>query len=122
MVTGLAGEYNFTIQQGSDFALQGNLLDDDDAPIDLTNYTLKLQARINYYSSIKILDLTSAGGSPNIFLNNPSTGSFLIVLSDTITAAIDANEYVYDLEATDGSGKITRLMQGIITLSPEVTR
>jgi len=34
----------------------------------------------------------------------------------------EAGRYVYDVETTSGSGVVSRIVEGIITVTPEVTR
>jgi hypothetical protein len=43
-------------------------------------------------------------------------------MTSSTTAAIEEGIYVYDLEITSGSSIVTRLLQGNITVNPEVTR
>jgi hypothetical protein len=43
-------------------------------------------------------------------------------MTNSTTAAIEEGMYVYDLEITSGSGTVTRVLQGNITVTPEVTR
>jgi hypothetical protein len=43
-------------------------------------------------------------------------------MPSSTTAAIEEAIYVYDLEITSGAGIVTRLLQGQITVNPEVTR
>jgi hypothetical protein len=43
-------------------------------------------------------------------------------MTNSTTAAIEEGMYVYDLEITSGAGTVTRLMEGTVTVNPEVTR
>ena len=43
-------------------------------------------------------------------------------MTNSTTAAIEEGIYVYDLEITASSGTVTRIMQGNVTVNPEVTR
>jgi hypothetical protein len=43
-------------------------------------------------------------------------------MTNSTTAAIEEGIYVYDLEITNSAGTVTRLMEGNITVNPEVTR
>jgi hypothetical protein len=38
------------------------------------------------------------------------------------TSSITAGRYVYDLEVTDTNNVISRLVEGIVTVTPQVTR
>ena len=43
-------------------------------------------------------------------------------MTPAVTGAIEEGMYVYDMEITSGSGSRTRLLQGEVTVNPEVTR
>ena len=43
-------------------------------------------------------------------------------MTNSTTAAIEEGVYVYDIEITSGAGTVTRLMEGNVTVNPEVTR
>jgi hypothetical protein len=43
-------------------------------------------------------------------------------MTPAVTGAIEEGMYVYDLEITSSAGAVTRLMEGSITVNPEVTR
>ena len=43
-------------------------------------------------------------------------------ISDVQTGALDSGRYVYDLVITDSTGDKTRVVEGIATIKPSVTR
>jgi hypothetical protein len=43
-------------------------------------------------------------------------------MTNSTTSNIEEGIYVYDLEITSGAGAVTRVLQGNITVTPEVTR
>jgi hypothetical protein len=43
-------------------------------------------------------------------------------MSANVTNNIAAGRYVYDCELNDGNGTISRLVEGIVTVTPGVTR
>jgi hypothetical protein len=55
--------------------------------------------------------------------SDPTTGIVALSLTPAETAALDAPErYVYDVEITQtSSGAVTRVIEGIITVRPNVT-
>jgi hypothetical protein len=91
---------------------------DPSAPVNLTGYTAKMQIRSTPQSKALILELSSP--SSGITLGG-SAGSITLAISATTTAALSAQEAVYDLELTTGS-TVTRILQGNVIISPEVTR
>lgn len=111
-----AGLYSFTVDQGSTFYLNLIYQDSDGVPIDITGNTARMQLR-RAFNSVVDLTLTSASGDIVITGN---TGNILITISDTDTGLLEAGFYLYDLELDNG-GVITRLIQGQITLSQQVT-
>lgn len=68
------------------------------------------------------LDITALTG---IIIGTPATtGQFTVAMSAAITAALDFSDIKYDLEAMDPTPTftVTRLLEGTITLSKEVTK
>jgi hypothetical protein len=43
-------------------------------------------------------------------------------MAASATGAIEEGIYVYDLEVTSSGSTVTRLLQGEVTVNPEVTR
>ena len=43
-------------------------------------------------------------------------------MTSSTSSAIEEGIYVYDLEITSGTSIVTRLLQGEVTVNPEVTR
>jgi hypothetical protein len=56
--------------------------------------------------------------------NVTADDAFTISANNKITAAVAPGKYVYDMEITQvgGSFKRTRVLEGIITVTPEVTK
>ena len=113
----MAGSYNFTIEQGATF----NLLMTwkiDNVPVNLTGYTARLQARVDVEDTETILSLTTGAG---ITLGG-AAGTITLDQTATQTALLPTGEYVYDLELQSSGGIVTRLLQGELNISAEVTR
>jgi hypothetical protein len=113
----MAGAYNFTIEQGATF----NLLMTwriDNVAVNLTGYTARLQARIDVDETDTILSLTTGAG---ITLGG-AAGTISLDQTATQTAVLPKGEYVYDLELQSSGGIVTRLLQGELNISAEVTR
>lgn len=111
-----AGTLDFTIEQGATF----NLLltwQINNVPVNLTGYTARLQARIDVDETDTILSLTTGAG---ITLGG-AAGTISLDQTGTQTAILPAGTYVYDLELILGAA-VTRLVQGELLISPEVTR
>ena len=124
-----AGKYNFTIQQGSTFERQIQYRDSAGDPVDLTNYGARMQIRPSIGSDTVIISLTSDSvdvDGTGIIMTTPSSGTFTVKISAASSSGLTfSNEAVYDLEIYSGSGVstfVSRILQGSVRLSEEVTR
>ena len=113
----MAGSYDFTIEQGATFNLLMTWKIDNIA-VNLSGYTARLQARIDVDEVDTILSLTTGSG---ITLGG-AAGTITLDQSESQTAVLPKGEYVYDLELQSSSGVVTRLLQGELNISAEVTR
>lgn len=115
-----AATYDITIEQGATFLMNVLWKDSAAVPIDLTNYTARMQVRYKYNSADALLDMSTTDGS--IVLGGVA-GTIAVTGAAADTAAIDVKTGVYDLEMTDTvTGIVTRLLEGCATITPEVTR
>lgn len=114
-----AGTHDITIEKGATFNMIATWKDNAGDPIDLTGFTAAaMQVRSKKGSSDKIVDLTLGAG---ITLGG-ALGTVTVVISSGVTATIDETEGVYDLELTSAGGDVTRLLEGKVTISNNVTR
>ena len=133
-----AGKYSFTIEQGTtvDFELQYK--DSSNNPIDLTGYTGAMSIRSTYSGSgTTYLALTSLTGSQyddgkpsgSAFLSisgsnlstPPSSGSIGVYVGFELTDSLSfTSSAYYDIELTSGSIR-TRILEGRVNLSQQVT-
>jgi hypothetical protein len=107
----MATKANIVIDQGSTFASSIDILDENDEPVVLTNYTARGQIRKHYSSTNSVS-----------FTTTMSNGSLVISLTANQTANIVSGRYVYDIELVDPSNTVIRILEGIVTVTPEVTR
>ncbi len=114
-----AGIYNFTIDQGAQYNTTIVYEDGSGNPIDLTGYTAEMQLR-EQSSSPNPADLTLSTSNGGIVIT-PLTGTLAITMTTAQTGALTARFYVYDLELSVG-GVVSRLIQGQITVSAQVTQ
>lgn len=109
----MAIKANITIDQGSDFSTEIDVLDDAGDVVDLTGYTGAAQMRKHYTSS------TSTAFNVSI---NASGGTVTLSMNAATSANVTAGRYVYDCELTSSSNTVSRLVEGIVTVTPQVTR
>ena len=91
----------------------------DIEPVDLTGCTARAQFRPSADSTTELLDMTTENG--RIILGG-ALGTVQILIDSDTTTSFTWTEGVYDLEIVHPSGTVRRLMQGSVTISPEVTR
>ena len=114
----IAAIYNMLVDQGATFSRVLTYKDDAGNPVNLTGYTARMQVRDTYDAAGVALNLTTENGG--IALGG-ALGTITLAATATATAAITADQYVYDLEMITGS-QVTRLVEGTFTVTPEVTR
>lgn len=88
------------------------------APVNVTSYTAALQLRSLPESPTAVLSLTSSSG----ITVGTTNGLFAVRATAIQTANIDEGIYYYDIEITSPTSVVTRLAQGQIVVSAEVTR
>jgi len=109
-----AGTYNFILEQGATFNRILTLKENDSA-MDLTGYSVASKMRSTHDSSTVV-------GTFTCTISDASAGKITMQMTNSTTAAIEEGIYVYDLEITASSGTVTRIMEGKVTVNPEVTR
>lgn len=109
----MAIKANLVMDQGADFSTTINLTDDNGDVQVLTGYSGAASMRKHYTSSTSY-DFT--------VVVVPSLGTVTMTMTANATANIVAGRYVYDCEITDGSGQKSRLVEGIVEVTPRVTR
>ncbi len=113
--------YNTVIDQGADWYFNVTYQNPNGTPINLTGYTAACQLRSLPNSPSAVITLTTQNGGITI---TPLTGVVALHATATQTMAIDEGNYVYDVEIYSPANPsvVTRLVQGQITVSAEVTR
>ncbi|NDG31544.1 hypothetical protein EB118_15935 [bacterium] len=110
----MAIKTNLIVDQGSTFVTTLALTDANNIPIDLNLYTFSGQLRKHYTSSNSVSFTVTGSGN---------TGVLTLSLSANATANIVAGRYVYDVEIVESSSSnVTRVVEGIVTVTPNVTR
>tara|TARA_R110002167_G_scaffold316299_1_gene521862 strand:- start:1927 stop:2295 length:369 start_codon:yes stop_codon:yes gene_type:complete len=119
-----AGIYNFTIEQGTTFTREFKYKNSEGVAVPLTTYAVRMQIRKTIGSSSPELSLTETatdGGSILAVGSGDNSNVITLTISAADTAAMTFDTAVYDLEI-ELLGVVTRLLQGKIKLSKEVTR
>jgi hypothetical protein len=106
---------DLTIDQGASFELTFDLVGDDGYPINITGYVFSGQIRKTYYS-------TNPTANIIVTILNSAAGNTLLSISSSNTANIVAGRYVYDIKMKDTANVTSRVVEGIVTVTPQVTR
>jgi hypothetical protein len=109
-----------SIDQGSTFNYVASWLAGTPAvAVNITGCTARAQFRSDVTSDVILCDLTTANGRITL---GGAAGTIILSLTSTVTAAFNWTNGVYDLEIIYPDGVVKRLLQGTVTVSPEVTR
>ena len=110
-----AGRYNIIIDQGSDFSVLFTITEDGSAK-NLTGFSARAQMRTTKGAS-------SVSATFTCTITSASEGKLTMSLPAATSSALTAGRYFYDLEIfTSSDATVTRLMQGEVDLTQEVTR
>ena len=111
-----AANYDILIEQGATYRQKIVWKDSDGVAINLSTYSGRMQVR-QLNTEAVLLNLTEGSG-----ITLGADGSIEIFASATQTSALPIALAKHDLELEDSTGIVTRLMQGDVTISAEVTR
>jgi hypothetical protein len=104
------------MDQGSTFNNVININDDvTNAALNISGYSVVSQMRRSYYS---------ANVSANIVctITDASEGEITLSLSAANTANLKPGRYLFDVKSTDTQNVTSRIVEGIITVTGQVSR
>lgn len=106
-----------TIDQGTTFSSTINLTNDDNSAMNLANSIFTCQIRKSYYSSNVTANVICT-------IEDAANGIVRLSIDAANTANIRPGRYLYDLKMDDGdtSNTFVRVLEGIVTITPQVTR
>ena len=133
----MAGEYNFTIEQGADFTRTFTWTDAAGALVNLTTYTARMKIKTaaggdliaslasNANTTVPYIDVNGAAqtytsAASGITLGG-AAGTIIVTILAAGTTLMNFKRGVYDLELVSASSVVTRLLEGNVLLSKEVT-
>jgi hypothetical protein len=130
-----AGKYSFVIEQGTTVNFEIQYKDSNGNPIDLTNYSGRMQIASDYASNTSrtvYITLSSSLNPDGTGLNfsgsngstPPTSGSIGIYIAACTSSLFSFSTAKYDLEIYSGSGACpytVRLLEGQVNLSNQVT-
>lgn len=109
----MAIKANILIDQGTTFSTIITVTNDDGEPLILSGYTGAAQMRKHY---------TSSNSTAFSVAVNTTTGEITLSMTANQTSNLVAGRYVYDVELTASNNAVSRIVEGIVTVTPQVTR
>jgi uncharacterized protein YbcV (DUF1398 family) len=112
----MAAYVELYMDQGATFENTLTITDDiTNAAANISGYTITSQMRRSYYSANASANITCT-------IVNAATGNLKLSMTAANTNIIKAGRYLFDVETTDPQGRVTRILEGIINVTPGVTR
>lgn len=124
----MAATHDISIDQGASFSMYLTIKDEANEKIDLSGHVFRGKIKKD------LSDVTTQANFTFTILNqeNESTkGMVEVMLDPEVTASIQTNargtsrnviKMIYDIESVSPSGFVTRWVQGLALISPEVTK
>lgn len=104
---------NLVIEQGTDFEVSLTIKTAGGSAVNLTGYSGVARMKKSYYSqSYTPFSIT--------WVDRPN-GVIKLTLANTVTAALEGGRYVYDLTIESAGAKKTRVIEGLVTVTPGAT-
>ena len=108
----MAIKSNLVVDQGADFIHNVYLIDSNGDAFNITGFTANAQIRKTYTSTTYNTINVTLGGN---------TGLVTLSMNAAVTANLTNSRYVYDLQL-HANNVTSRILEGIVTVNPEVTR
>jgi hypothetical protein len=105
---------NLFVDAGANYSNIITVTASNGQPLDLTGYSVASQMRKSYQSSIAYAFTAS--------IYNALTGKVRLQLDSNDSSLIPAGRWLYDVEITSPSGTKTRVVEGIVTVNPQITQ
>jgi len=112
----MSNRLDLTLKQGEDFYRLLTIKDSDGNAVDITGYSFAAQIREEYYKPIYL--------SFSFNISDASNGQVEMTLAKALSSAKNINAPFtakYDVEMDDTT-RVTRIMEGDIEITPEVTK
>lgn len=107
-------DQSIAIVRGDTVTIVVTMTTNGTTPIDITGRTYSSMVREDY-------DSTSPSATFTCTVTNGAAGQVTLSLANTSTAALEPNNYVWDLQE-NASGVITTVLGGQFIVLPDVTR
>jgi len=106
---------NLFLDQGCDYYRTISIIDNiQKFPLNLSNYTIKGQIRKNYTSTSNV--------NFDIVIIDAINGKISIGLDKTKTQLLSEIKYMYDIKITSPDTRCYKVLEGVITCTPSITK
>ena len=113
--TKMASYAELIVDQGSTFSTILTLTDDTtNLPINVSGYSINANIKRSYYSANNTAVFTSV-------INDAANGNVSISITSDVSTNIKAGRYVYDVKLKSPANITTRIVEGILTITPRVS-
>lgn len=106
---------DLTLDAGTDFSSNVDMIADDGTAINVSGFVFTSQVRKSYYSTNPTANITMT-------IVNATNGNVVMSMNAATTANIAPGRYVYDIKMKNSSNVVSRLVEGILTVTPQVTQ
>jgi hypothetical protein len=111
---------NLVVKQGATETIEIlDIVDGAGVALNPAGCSVRAQVRNPQSSATVLYEWTSQGATPNATV---AAGRVTLSLPADVSTAFTWTFGYYDVELTDSAGKVARLAEGTITVSPQVTR
>lgn len=114
----MAAKHKIKIEQGTTFTYP-IIWKPGGVVADLTGFSARMEIRRSIDSNVVLARLDTDNGG---IIIDGLLGKITLYLSDAQTSLLKFDSAVYDLELVAPGGEVTRLIEGSVSLSREVTR
>jgi hypothetical protein len=111
----MAAYAELILDQGTTFNTIITVTDDTtNLPVNVTNYVISANIKKSYYSANNTSSFQTT-------INDAANGNISISMTSSNSALIKAGRYLYDVKITDPNNVATRVVEGILTITPRVS-
>lgn len=111
----MAAYAELILDQGTTFNTIITVTDDTtNLPVNVTNYVISANIKKSYYSANNTSEFQTT-------INDAANGNISISMTASNSALIKAGRYLYDVKITSPANSITRVVEGIVTVTPRVS-
>lgn len=103
-----------SMDQGTSFGIDITVINEDGSTRNIAGSTFSSSIRKSYYSNSVTANLT-------ITTADAANGVIYANANSALTANIKPGRYLYDIKEVNGAS-VTRLVEGIVTVYPQVTK